>query len=74
MRNYEALSKDLCRYGSVRINDEVFIREANVHNLKDFEVWRTTVDDKEYYMAARDPMTRVYASWLYNVVLGRNMR
>ena len=56
------------------MDDEIFVQEANAQNLADFEVWRATVDNKEYYMATRDPMNRNYASWFCNVMSRKNMR
>jgi hypothetical protein len=70
----KALRKELSRVGALRVDEEVFVEEANAQNFADFEVWRTTVENKEYYMATRDFMNQNHASWFRYVMSGKNFR
>jgi hypothetical protein len=70
----KVLSKELSRFGAIRVDEELFVEEANAQNFADFEVWRTKVENKEYYMATRDVMNHNYAAWCYHVMSGKNLR
>jgi hypothetical protein len=66
----KARRKELSRYGALRLGADAFLKEAQLTGM---EIWRAVVNNQEFYLATKYPMSSFYASWIYHVAREQNV-
>ena len=65
------LQKAVAHFGALRLSSDKFKEVVEEGKLKDFDVLDAEVNERDYYLATFDPMNKVYAAWLWNVLRSR---